>query len=143
LAGNNAKSQDPAALTALARVALSRQIVQNIIGNEQNLPVITLEPSLEQLLLNSVQQAQKAGADDSAFIEPGLADRLQQSLVNAAQKQEMAGKPLVLLVAAPLRTMLSRFVRHSVPDMRVLAYTEIPDNKQISVDASVGADKSR
>ena len=141
LAGTGGKSQDPVALTALARVSLCRQIVQNIIGNERNLPVITLEPSLEQLLLNTVQQAQKAGADDSAFIEPGLADRLQQSLVNAAQKQELAGKPLVLLVAAPLRPMLSRFVRHSVPDMRVLAYTEVPDNKQISIDANVGADK--
>lgn len=141
LAGAGSRSQDPAALTALARVALSRQIVQNIIGNERNLPVITLEPSLEQLLLNTVQQAQKAGADDSAFIEPGLADRLQQSLINAAQKQELSGKPLVLLVAASLRPMLSRFVRHSVPDMRVLAYTEVPDNKQISIDASVGADK--
>ncbi len=141
LAGAGSKSQDPAALTALARVALCRQIVQNIIGNERNLPVITLEPSLEQLLLNTVQQAQKAGADDSAFIEPGLADRLQQSLISAAQKQELSGKPLVLLVAASLRPMLARFVRHSVPDMRVLAYTEVPDNKQISIDASVGADK--
>ncbi|HEY0891941.1 MAG TPA: flagellar biosynthesis protein FlhA [Cellvibrio sp.] len=141
LAGTGGKSQDPAALTALARVALCRQIVQNIVGNDRNLPVITLEPTLEQLLLNTVQQAQKAGADDSAFIEPGLADRLQQSLINAAQKQELSGKPLVLLVAAPLRPMLSRFVRHSVPDMRVLAYTEVPDNKQISIDASVGADK--
>lgn len=141
LAGATGRSQDPAALTSLARIALARQIVQNIIGNERNLPVITLEPSLEQLLLNTVQQAQKAGADDSAFIEPGLADRLQQSLIAAAQKQEMAGKPLVLLAAAPLRPMLSRFVRHSVPDMRVLAYTEVPDNKQISIDASVGADR--
>lgn len=141
LASSNGKSQDPVALTALARVALARQIVQNIIGNEQNLPVITLDPGLEQLLLSTVQQAQKAGADDSAFIEPGLADRLQQSLANAAQKQEMAGRPLVLLVAAPLRMMLSRFVRHSVPDMRVMAYTEIPDNKQITIDASVGADR--
>lgn len=141
LAGAGIKSQDPAALTALARVALCRQIVQNIIGNERNLPVVTLEPSLEQLLLNTVQQAQKAGADDSAFIEPGLADRLQQSLISAAQKQELSGKPLVLLVAASLRPMMSRFVRHSVPDMRVLSYNEIPDNKQISIDASVGADK--
>lgn len=141
LAGSNGKSQDPVALTALARVALRRQIVQNIIGNEQNLPVITIDPSLEQLLLSTVQHAQKAGADDGAFIEPGLADRLQASMVSAAQKQEMAGKPLVLLVAAPLRMMMSRFVRHSLPDMRVLAYTEIPDNKQITIDASVGADR--
>lgn len=141
LAGSNGKSQDPVALTALARVALCRQIVQNIIGNEQNLPVVTIDPNLEQLLLSTVQQAQKAGADDGAFIEPGLADRLQASLVNAAQKQEMAGKPLVLLVAAPLRMMMWRFLRHSLPDMRVLAYNEIPDNKQITIDASVGADR--
>jgi flagellar biosynthesis protein FlhA len=120
-------------------VALSRQIVQNIVGAEQNIPVITVEPALEQLLLSTVQQAQKAGADDSAYVEPSLAERLQQSLVKAAQKQELSGKPLVLLVAAPLRMMLSRFARHSVPDMRVLAYTEIPDNKQITIDASIGA----
>ena len=139
LAASAGKSQDPAALTALARVALGRQIVQNIVGNESNIPVITLEPALEQLLLSTVQQAQKAGADDSAFVEPSLAERLQQSLIKAAQKQEIAGKPLVLLVAAPLRTMLARFARHSVPDLRVLAYTEVPDNKQITIDASIGA----
>jgi flagellar biosynthesis protein FlhA len=139
LAASGGKSQDPAALTSLARVALSRQIVQNIVGAEQNIPVITVEPALEQLLLSTVQQAQKAGADDSAYVEPSLAERLQQSLVKAAQKQELSGKPLVLLVAAPLRMMLSRFARHSVPDMRVLAYTEIPDNKQITIDASIGA----
>lgn len=139
LAASGGKSQDPAALTALARVAVSRQIVQNIVGAEQNIPVITLDPALEQLLLNTVQQAQKAGAEDSAFIEPSLGERLIQSLVKAAQKQEMAGKPLVLLVAAPLRSLLARFVRNSIPDMRVLAYTEIPDNKQITIDANVGA----
>lgn len=141
LAANGGKSQDPAALTAVARVALSRQIVQNIVGPDPELPVITLEPELEQLLLNTLQQAQKSGADDSAFIEPSLAERLQRSLMEAAQKQEVAGKPLVLLVAAPLRNMLARFARNSVPDMNVLAYTEIPDNKQISIDASVGAGK--
>jgi flagellar biosynthesis protein FlhA len=141
LAGATSKSQDPVALTAMARVALCRQIVQSIIGAEQNLPVVTIDPALEQLLLSTVQQAQKAGADDGAFVEPSLAERLQESLIAAAQKQEMAGKPLVLLVAAPLRMMMSRFLRHSLPDMRVLAYTEIPDTKQITIDASVGADR--
>ena len=59
-----------------------------------------------------------------------------------AQKQEVAGKPLVLLVAAPLRMMLSRFARHSVPDLQVLAYTEIPETKQITIDATVGAEQN-
>ncbi len=140
LAASGGKSQDPVALTTLARVALARQIAQNIVGPDPEIPVIVLESELEQLLLNTVQQAQKTGVDDSAYIEPGLAERLQQSLIKAARRQEAAGKPQVLLVAAPLRMMLARFARHSLPDMQVLAYTEIPDNKQLTIDARVGAD---
>ena len=139
LAANADKSQDPAALTAHARVALARQIVQTITGTNVELPVITLDPELEQLLLKSIQQAQNSGAQPGAFIEPSLAERLQQSLIDAAGRQEAAGKPAVLLVAAPLRTMLAQFIRFSLPDMTVLAYTEVPDNKQITIEASVGA----
>ena len=140
LAAHGDKSQDPATLTGIVRVALARQIVQNIVGAEQNLPVITLEPGLEQLLLKSVQQAQKAGAEESAFIEPTLAERLQKSLIDAAQKQELTGKPVILLVAGPLRMMMAKFVRFNLPDMAVLAYTEIPDNKQVTIEATVGSD---
>lgn len=133
-------SQDPVTLKAHARVALKRQIVQALVGSSPELSVMTLDPQLEQLLLSSVQQAQKAGADDGAFIEPGLAERLQQSLISGAQQQELGGKPIVLLVAAPLRELMVKFNRFSIPDMRVLAYTEIPDNKQITIELTVGVD---
>ncbi len=143
LAANGDKSQDPDTLTALARIAVSRQIVQSIVGAEENIPVITLDPGLEQILLRSVQQFQKqspnTASEGNAFIEPTLAERLQKSVIEAAKKQEMAGKSVILLVAAPLRTMLTRFLRFHLPDMHVLAYTEIPDNKQITIEASVGA----
>ncbi len=140
LAANPNKSQDPAALIAVARFALSRQIVQSILGNDPVLPAITIDPGLEQLLLQSVQQAQKSGADEGAFIEPGLAERLQTSLIEAAQKQEVSGKPVVLLVAAPLRMMIANFMRPSLPDLHVLAYNEVPDTKQITIEASVGGE---
>ncbi|HRH76670.1 MAG TPA: flagellar biosynthesis protein FlhA [Cellvibrionaceae bacterium] len=140
LAASGDKSQDIATLVGHARVALARQIVQNIVGSELAIPCITLEPSLEHLLLQSYQQAQKAGADGSSFIEPRLAERLNNSLVKAAQKQEAQGKPQVLLVAAPIRAMLAGFVRYNLPDMQVLAYNEVPDNKQITIEATVGAE---
>jgi flagellar biosynthesis protein FlhA len=133
-------SQDTEALTAVARKALARQIVQGIIGNEDELPVMTLEPGLEQLLLSSVAQAQKSGVDEGAFIEPMLADRLQQSIMDAAKKQEIVGKALVLLVAAQLRPMLAKFVRMFIPDMHVLAFTEVPENKRLTIDASISAE---
>ncbi|MDT4787662.1 Flagellar biosynthesis protein FlhA [compost metagenome] len=132
-----AKSQDPAALVAAARVALSRAIVQSIVGLEPELPVITLEPRLEQILLNSLQKAGQ-GSDDGVLLEPGMAEKLQRSLVEAAQRQEMLGKQAILLVAGPIRAMMSRFARLAVPTMHVLAYQEIPDNKQVTIVATVG-----
>ena len=131
------KSQDPAAMVAAVRVSLARAIVQSIVGLEPELPVITLEPRLEQILLNSLQKAGQ-GSEDGILLEPGMAEKLQRSLVEAAQRQEMLGKPVILLVAGPIRAMLSRFARLAVPSMYVLAYQEIPDNKQVTIVATVG-----
>jgi len=133
------RSQDIDALTGVARAALSRLIVQTIYGTANELSVITLQPELEQLLLQSVTQAQQAGGTSSdAVIEPGLADKLQRSVMDASQKQELAGQPPVLLVSAGIRAMLSRFLRFSTQSLNVLSYNEIPDTKQITIVASVG-----
>lgn len=75
------------ALVAVVRVALSRAIVQGIVGLEPELPVITLDPRLEQILLGSVQKAGQ-GADEGFLLEPGMAEKLQRSLVETAQRQE-------------------------------------------------------
>lgn len=140
LAAQGAKSQDSGALTAAVRIALNRIIAQSIYGQRAELPVITLNTDLEQILLKSMQQSVQSGLDQdsSMTIEPKLAESLQKSLVSAAQKQEMAGDPAVLLVAAPLRPMMSRFARYTIDGLKELSYQEVPDNKQVTVVASVG-----
>ena len=142
LAAASVRSQDPVALTAAARIALSRVIVQGIYGSEPELPVITLDATLEQILLKSVQQAAKqnqgGSAEDGMVIEPAMAEKLQKSLAKTANDLEAAGKPAVLLVPAPLRSVLSKFVRFTVSGLNVLSFQEIPDNKQITIVASVG-----
>jgi flagellar biosynthesis protein FlhA len=67
-----------------------------------------------------------------------MAEKLQRSLVETAQRQEALGKPVVLLVAGPVRAMLSRFARLAVPSLHVLSYQEVPDNKQVTIVATVG-----
>jgi len=140
LAANAVKSQDPVALTAAVRIALGRVIVQSVYGDRAELPVITLDPGLEQILLKSIQQSQQTSADSDSglVIEPNLAAKLQNSLIEAAQKQEVAGDPAVVLVAGPLRMVLSRFARYTIEGLNVLSYQEIPDNKQVTVVANVG-----
>jgi len=133
LAEHGPRSQDPQQLTAAVRIALGRSIVQNIAGLRQELPVITLDPKLEQVLQDSMQ-----GGEAGPGFEPGLADRMQQSLADSARRQEMSGEPAVLLVAPRLRPWIARLTRHSVPGLNVLAYNEIPENRRIRVIAAVG-----
>jgi flagellar biosynthesis protein FlhA len=128
------KTQDPVVLVAAVRVALGRTIVQNIGGLRQELPVITLDPALEQVL----QDSMAGGGDASPGFEPGLADRIQTALGDSARRQDAAGEPAVLLVAPKIRPWIARLMRHSTPTLAVLAYNEIPENRRIRVIAAVG-----
>jgi flagellar biosynthesis protein FlhA len=127
------KSQDPDVLTAACRISLRRFIVQDAAGGVPEIPVITLAPELEQMLQQSMQSAGNEGAG----IEPGLAERLQTSLANAHRNQELAGEPSILLTSGMLRSVLSRFIKHTIPGMVTLSYQEIPEEKQIKIVSSV------
>ncbi|ATF09190.1 flagellar biosynthesis protein FlhA [Candidatus Enterovibrio altilux] len=128
------KSQDPDILTAAVRIALKRLIVQDINGIADELPVITLVPELEQILHKTMQ----VSGGESTGIEPGLAERLQQSLSEATQQQELQGEPAVLLTSGVLRSTLVRFVKNTIPTLHVLSYQEVPDEKQIRIVRAVG-----
>jgi flagellar biosynthesis protein FlhA len=128
------KTQDPVVLVAAVRIALGRSIVQNIGGLRQELPVITLDPALEQVL----QDSMVSGGDMSPGFEPSLADKVQTALADSTRRQEAAGEPAVLLVAPKIRPWIAKLMRHSSPSLAVLAYNEIPENRRIRVIAAVG-----
>jgi flagellar biosynthesis protein FlhA len=133
LAEHGARSQDPDVLTALVRVAIGRSIVQEIFGMAPELALMTLDPELERILLKAVQ-----GGDGALGLEPGLAERLRGLLADAAQRQELLGQPAVLVAPNALRLWLARFVRHLAVDLKVLAYEELPENRQVRVVANIG-----
>jgi flagellar biosynthesis protein FlhA len=122
-------SQDPAVLTAAVRTALGRFIVQEIAGMSAELPVFTLNPQLERVLQESTQGNGRAGT--------GLAERLHQSLAECVSKQEARNEPAVVLVPGPVRAALARLVRHSVPSLSVLAYSEVPEDKRLKLVGTI------
>ena len=128
------KSQDTDILTAAVRITLRKFIIQDLVGAEVEVPVITLAPELEQMLHQSMQMA----GDDSAGIEPGLAERLQKSLTEGAQQQEMSGDAPILLTSGILRTVMAKFVKYTIPGLRVISYQEVPDDKQIKIVSAIG-----
>ncbi len=127
------RSQDPEVLTAQVRTALGRSIVQELYPGGAEMQVMSLDPQLERLLLQAV-----AGGGDGAGIEPGLADTLVREAVIAAQRQEEVGLPVVLLVPGNLRTLLSRFLRRSISQLKVLAHAEVPESRIIKVTSIIG-----
>lgn len=124
------QSQEPGALTAAVRNALGRFIVQEIAGMSAELPVFTLAPQLERVLQDSTQ-------GNGAALEPGLAERLHQSLAECVSKQEARNEPAVVLVPAQVRAALARLVRHSVPSLSVLSYSEVPEDKRLKLVGTI------
>ncbi len=133
LAEHAGRTQDPTELTQVVRVALGRSIVHGLFPGSQEMCVIALDPGLERILMQAV------GSGDSAALEPALAETLSSQAKSAADEQEAVGLPAVLLVPAPLRLLLSRFLRRSVPSLRVISHPEVPDSKGIRVSAVLGA----
>ncbi|PKO56405.1 MAG: flagellar biosynthesis protein FlhA, partial [Betaproteobacteria bacterium HGW-Betaproteobacteria-19] len=134
LAEHSPRTQDPVELTAKVREALGRAIIQALFPGTAEVQVMALEPGLERILL----QAMTTGGDGGA-IEPGLADTLLRQTAQLAQRQEDIGLPPVLLVPAPLRMLLSRFLRRAVPTLKVISNGEVPESRTIRVTGMVGA----
>jgi flagellar biosynthesis protein FlhA len=127
------RTQDAEALTAQVRIALGRSIVQQLYPEGDEMQVMSLDPQLERILIQAI-----SGGGEGASIEPSLADTLVRETVAATQRQETLGLPAVLLVSGNLRTLLSRFLRRGISQLKVLAHAEVPENKTIKVTSIIG-----
>ena len=132
----------PIALAQEVRIALRRTILDNLVGMESLIPVSTLAQPLEQLLLQAFQKTQQQGggqfAPDAIPLEPNVTEQLQKHMPDVTQTMQNTGKTPILLVAPQLRPLLARFARLCSPELAVLSYNEIPDNRQIVVDINLG-----
>jgi flagellar biosynthesis protein FlhA len=133
VADHATRTQNADEIATQVRNALGRSIVQQLFPGSSEMQVMSLDPALERLL----SQAIGGGSDNTSF-EPGLADTLVRETAAAAKRQEDLGLPAVLLVPASLRLLLSRFLRRTVPQLKVLAHNEVPENRIIKVTSVIG-----
>ena len=122
---------NPEELVAQVRVALGPSIFQSVIGGAQELPVMVLDPQLEQMMSSAVQNNQ-------GVIEPNLLDTMVKGIGEAAGKMEAEGASPVLLVSGIIRSFLSKLLRGRMSNFYILAYEEIPGDKNIRVVTTVG-----
>ncbi len=120
------RTQDPIELTAQVRVALGRAIVQQMFPGTREIQVMVLDPALERLAA--------AGRRESIPRSSSRSSPSNSSPTRAPPpSQEQFGLPALLLVPAPLRVLLSRFLRRAIPQLKVMSHAEVPDTRAIKV----------
>ena len=139
LSTESSRTQDIEELTAAVRPRLGRMIVQGLVDINDSLPVMTLNPSLEQILHNILQQN---NSSQGLVIEPKLAEGLFKALAENSQEVENLGHAAVLVVSPAIRPWLAKFIRHRLAELTVLSYSEIPDDQAVNVVATIDVDTS-
>ncbi|MCW5588179.1 MAG: flagellar biosynthesis protein FlhA [Legionellales bacterium] len=139
------RTQNVKEITASVRVALKRMIYQRLFGSEKTADIITLDPGLEQIMLQSakINDPSEDLSANNLGLEPNLAERVFVELAHTEQQLSTQSKPAVLVVSPILREKLESFTKHSIPGLTVLSYQEIPDDKQINVLAVIGQPTGR
>ncbi|HKR44181.1 MAG TPA: flagellar biosynthesis protein FlhA [Paraburkholderia sp.] len=133
LAEHTPRITDAHDLTAAVRIALGRAITQQWFPGNADMQVMGLDANLERVLSQTLTSGPNPG------LEPGLAHTLLTQTEQAMGRQQALGLSPVMLVQHALRPMLSRFLRRSLPQLKVLSYAEVPDTRNVKVVNVIGA----
>lgn len=136
LADYAAGTKDIDRLTEYVRQALARQILQQLLGQDKNLPVLTLEPKLEQQILDSIQPS-----DFGSYLtlDPRILQELMQSLNREIEKMMLKGYNPVLVCAPVVRINLKRVTERQLPQLIVLSYNELVHGVEVQAVGMVVA----
>src|SRR4051812_582808 len=130
---------DPVQLVEAVRQRIGALIIQTLVPVRMPLPVVTLDPGLENLLA----QAVRAGRDAIHPIEPGLSQRIVQAVAEVAGQLLAEGRRFAIVTSPIARRALARLLALHVPHAPVLSLLDIPDHKPIEVVAVVGGEMER
>ena len=120
-------TRDTDMLTEYVRQALGRAITKSFITPD-NSDVITLDPQLEQLILDSVQ---KTEVGSYLAIEPSVTNRIMQNLLNLVEKVVQLGKQPIVLASPMVRLYFKRLTEQSIPGLVVLSYNELDPSAKV------------
>jgi flagellar biosynthesis protein FlhA len=112
-------------LVESARQAIGRRLVQPLLDNDGQLPVLLLDPALEEEIVATVSPEMGQPLLTAAVPGAPLVRRLADS-VNRLIGASSPAVPPVLLVPSPARYYVKRWLEPILPRLAVLSASEIP-----------------
>ena len=137
LAGQNIKNMTPIELAEAVRPTISGLLIQQIAPLNSPLPIITFSAELEQMIVNIAKQTGPNGL----ILEANLIHKIVNAINDVIEKLQSENRKAVMITAPVIRRDLSHMLRQHIPNLDVLSFTELPDNKKIEVVANIGSDE--
>jgi|TARA_B110000305_G_scaffold42884_1_gene44846 flagellar biosynthesis protein FlhA len=135
LSAMNLSKMDNEDIAEALRPKLIPLLIQKLSKFKDTLPLITLAPELEQLILTTVRQ----NSDEKMLLlEGGLAKKILSNLNEASEEFNKEGKPVFLIVAPQIRRHVAKFVRAQLPSVNILSFTELPEDRNVEIAFTVG-----
>ncbi|MEW4466463.1 flagellar biosynthesis protein FlhA [Parasphingorhabdus sp. JC815] len=123
----------------MIRQKIGSLIIQTMVPVNLPLPVVTLDADLESLLVKAL----KIGEDANYPIEPQLAQQLVEAVDDTARTLPMEARNIALITSPIVRRPLGALLKNRFPDLTVLSYQELPEDKSIEVLAKIGVPQTR
>ncbi len=121
-------SKDPDVLTEYVRQSLSRQITQQYSQEGETLKVITVGPTLEKKISESVQQSEQGSY---LALDPMSTQTIYQKLNEQINRLLQSGQQPIFLTSPTIRMYLRQVIERSMQDIPVLSYSELEPNVEI------------
>jgi len=137
LASQNHKNNSPLDIAESVRPAISGLLIQQIAPLNSPLPVITFSAELEQMIVNIAKQTGANGL----ILEASLIQKIVTAVNSVMEKMQNENRKAVMITAPVIRRDLSHMLRQHIPNLDVLSFTELPDNKKIEVVANIGSEE--
>jgi flagellar biosynthesis protein FlhA len=128
LADYGSYTKDPEILTEYVRQALSRQITQQFTSVGDSLKVITVGPSLEKKIADSVQQS-----DQGSYLalDPSSSQIIHHRISEQVSRLIQSGQQPVILTSPTIRMYLRQLLERTMQDIPVLSYSELEPSVEI------------
>jgi flagellar biosynthesis protein FlhA len=110
-------------------------LIQKLTKFKDTLPLITLAPDLEQMILTAVRQNPE---EKMLLLDGTLAKKILQNLNEATEKLSRQNKAIFLIVAPQIRRHIAQFVRAQLSAVNVLSFTELPENRSVEIAYTIG-----
>jgi len=134
LATASKASKESSYLTDQSRLALARQICKTYRNAENTIPVITVDPQLEQMLEASLQNTNRG---PRLVVRPDLVGRIIDTAQKVCEVAIAANEAPVLVCSPNIRFPLKKMLEGSVPNLAILSYSEIVNGVNITSIANL------